>query len=164
MTVIADSSSLIALATVDAMWVLPNLFPRVTIPDAVYDEVVKKGEGLPGSEEVASAKWIERVTVRSPDRVQSYRSQRLGVGESEVLALAEELKADIVLVDDERVWEIARSIGISYLRSIEVILEASRREVLDKETARAKLVLLHEKRWISEDVIQQALLQLEEQH
>ena len=164
MIVIADSSFLIALATVDAMWLLPKLFPQVTIPDAVYDEVVKKGEGLPGSEEVANAKWIKRVTVRSPDRVQAYRTQRLGAGESQVLALAEELKADIVLVDDERAWEVARSIGISYLRSIEVILEASRRQVLDAKTARVKLVLLHEKRWISEDVIRQALLQLEKQH
>ena len=45
MIVIADSSFLIALATVDALGLLPKIFPMITIPDAVYDEVVKKGRG-----------------------------------------------------------------------------------------------------------------------
>ena len=51
MKVIADSSFLIALAMVDTFSLLRKICPEVTIPDAVYDEVVTRGTGLPGTAE-----------------------------------------------------------------------------------------------------------------
>jgi predicted nucleic acid-binding protein len=127
---------------------------------AVYDEVVTRGAGLPGAEEVASAAWIKRITAEDDDKVKAYRAERLGAGESETLALAEELKADLVLVDDERAWEVARRKGIACLRTVELVLEAHRRQLLDVEEAEVKLVQLGKKRWISEEVLEVALRQL----
>jgi predicted nucleic acid-binding protein len=158
--IIADSSFLIALATIDTLPLLPRIFPEVIIPEAVYDEVVTRGAGLPGAEEVASAAWIKRIAVEDADKVRAYRAERLGMGEAEVIALAEELKADLVLVDDERAWEVAQRKGIAYLRSTELVLEAHRRQLLDAETAEVKLVELGKKRWISEEVLEVALRQL----
>lgn len=160
MKVIADSSFLIALATIDALPLLSQIFSEVFIPEAVYDEVVIRGAGLPGAEEVASAAWIKRIAVKDADKVKVYRAERLGVGEAEALALAEELKADLVLVDDERAWQVARQKGIAYLRSTEFVLEAHRRQLLTAETAEGKLVELGKKRWISEEVLEVALQQL----
>ena len=160
MIVIADSSFLIALATVDALGLLPKIFPMITIPDAVNDEVAKKGAGLPGSKEVADATWIRQISVRSADKVKAYRAERLGIGEAEVLALAEELKADMVLMDDERAWDIACQKRLRYLRSVEFLLEGHRRRHLDAATVTAKLMLLWGKRWIGEEVITAALEQL----
>lgn len=160
MKVIADSSFLIALATVDALSLLCKIFPEVIIPEAVYDEVVVRGAGLPGAEEVASAAWIKRTTVKDADKVKAYRAERLGLGESEVLTLSEELKAELVLVDDERAWEVARRKDIAYLRSTELVLESHRWQLLDAETAEAKLTELGKKRWIGEEVLEAALRQL----
>jgi predicted nucleic acid-binding protein len=56
--VVADSSCLIALARSGQLDVLRALFGQITIPAAVYDEVVSQGAGRPGSDEVAQAKWI----------------------------------------------------------------------------------------------------------
>ena len=39
MLIIADSSSLIALATCDALELLPHLFEAIQVPQAVYEEV-----------------------------------------------------------------------------------------------------------------------------
>jgi predicted nucleic acid-binding protein len=61
--VVADSSFLIALATIDTLPLVPRIFSEVFIPDAVYDEVVTRGVGLPGAEEVAGAAWIKRIAV-----------------------------------------------------------------------------------------------------
>jgi hypothetical protein len=158
--VIADSSFLIALATVDALSLLSKIFPEVKIPGAVYDEVVTQGTGLPGAEEVANAEWIKRFVVKDTNKVKAYRAERLGAGEAEALALAEELKADLVLVDDERAWEVARQKGFAYMRSTELVLEAHRRHLLDVETAEVKLLELRKKRWISEEVLEAALSRL----
>jgi len=160
MTVVADSSFLIALATVNAFSLLPRLFPLIAIPRAVYDEVVTEGAGLPGAEEVAGAAWIATLTVRDRAEVAAYRAARLGVGEAEVLALAAELKADLVLVDDERAWGVAEEKGLSCLRSVELILEAHRRQLVDAQAAEAKVIELGRKRWMSEEVVEAALRQL----
>jgi uncharacterized protein len=63
MNVVADSSFLIAFATIDALPLLPRMFSEVLIPEAVYREVVTESVGLPGSKEVASADWIKRRSV-----------------------------------------------------------------------------------------------------
>jgi predicted nucleic acid-binding protein len=162
--VVADSSFLIALAMVDVWWLLPQIFAEVFIPEAVYDEVVTQGAGRPGATEVAHAAWIRRGTVQDTDRVQRYRAERLGRGEAEVLALAEEMQADLVLMDDERAWEIAQRRGLAYLRSTELVLEAHRLQRLDAETAREKLMALGRKRWMSEEVLEIALRRLAAQH
>ena len=160
MKVIADSSFLIALAMIDALPLLSRIFSEVFIPEAVYEEVVVRGAGLPGAEEVASAAWIKRTRVEDADKVRAYQAERLGEGEAEALALAEELNAGLVLVDDERAWETARRKGIACLRSVELLLEAHRQRLLDAEAVQVKLVELGKKRWVSEEVLEVALMQL----
>ncbi|HEY3304662.1 MAG TPA: hypothetical protein VGL70_14115 [Candidatus Binatia bacterium] len=89
-----------------------------------------------------------------------YLAERLGAGESQALALAEELDADVVLIDDERAWEVARVKGITCLRSLELVLEAHRRELLDLGSAESRIIQLGKKRWISEEVLEAAMKQL----
>ena len=64
------------------------------------------------------------------------------------------------MVDDERAWEVARRRGIACLRSLELVLEAYRRRLLDLEEAKGKLMQLGKRRWISEEVLEAALKQL----
>lgn len=160
MKVVADSSFLIALATIDSLPLVARIFSEVFIPQAVYDEVVTRGAGLPGAAEVAGAAWIKRITVKDAEKLKAYLAERLGAGESEALALAEEIKADIVLIDDERAWEVAGRNGIACLRSLELVLEAHRRQLLDLKEAHSKLMQLGTKRWMSEEVLEAASKQL----
>ena len=55
MKVVSNSGPLIALAKVGKLYVLRELFGKIIIPRAVWVEVVEKGRGKPGSDEVASA-------------------------------------------------------------------------------------------------------------
>ena len=61
--VIADSTCLIGLSRIGQLELIPKLFQRITIAQAVWDEVVVNGLGRPGSSEVARAEWID---VQSP--------------------------------------------------------------------------------------------------
>lgn len=50
MIVVSDTSPIINLAIIEQLHLLPTLFERVTIPYAVYHEIVIAGAGLAGAE------------------------------------------------------------------------------------------------------------------
>ena len=58
MIVVSDSSPLIALACLSQLELLRILYEEITIPQAVYDEVVQAGEGRQGATAVAEASWV----------------------------------------------------------------------------------------------------------
>jgi predicted nucleic acid-binding protein len=104
--VIADSSCLIALSKIGELKLLEQLFSHVFIPQAVYKEVVIRGEGRPGSKEVSSAAWIKVQNISDKLAVDALRLQ-LGLGESEAIVLTVELKADFIILDDWRARQAA---------------------------------------------------------
>ena len=55
MTVISDASPLVNLARIGALHLLPELYDTVTLPEAVWTEVVTEGEGQPGAHAVRTA-------------------------------------------------------------------------------------------------------------
>ena len=59
MVVISDTSPLINLAIIGHLTLVPSLFGKVIMPDSVYQEIVLTGSGLPGSEEIRLADWID---------------------------------------------------------------------------------------------------------
>jgi len=156
---VADSSSLISLSVVDALWLLPHFFETTIIPPAVYQEVVVEGEGKPGAKEVKEAKWITVLTP-SPEKVAFFCSQGLGLGEVEALALVAEGEGDVILTDDERAWQVAQKHNLSFLRSLELLLEAHRRNLLTKEKIIEKVQQLRQKGWLSPKVAEIAIQQI----
>ena len=58
MLVICDTSPITNLATINLLHLLPDMFGKVVIPRAVFDEITVKGKGKPGSQEVLNANWI----------------------------------------------------------------------------------------------------------
>ena len=64
MKVVSDSSPLIALSKINKLHILKDMFNEVLIPKSVWIEVVEKGKGKYGSEEVKNAKWIKVVDVK----------------------------------------------------------------------------------------------------
>lgn len=99
---VTDSSCLIGLAQIELFVLLKDLFLEVYIPQAVYEEVVVKGMGEPGSNETESAVrdgWISIKAVNDEIAVNALRIS-LGRGESEVIILCKELGVDYALIDE----------------------------------------------------------------
>ncbi len=57
--VVSDASPLINLARVNQFDLLATFYGQIVIPEAVYEEVVVRGEGRDGSREVKEATWID---------------------------------------------------------------------------------------------------------
>jgi hypothetical protein len=59
MSVVSNSSPLINMARIGKLGLLRQLYGELFIPEAVWHEVVVKGAGEPGADEVKAATWIK---------------------------------------------------------------------------------------------------------
>ena len=112
--VVADSSCLIGLAQIELFGLLKDLFSEIYIPRAVYEEVVVKGRGEAGSGETEFALedgWISMKDVNEKTAINALRTI-LGKGESEVIILCKELKADYALIDERTARNTAELMSV----------------------------------------------------
>jgi hypothetical protein len=131
MIVVSDATPLIALAKIDKLSLLTELFGRITIPQAVYDEVVTNALNRPGSQAVQKADWIDLRIVDNQIKV-AYLRTDLDPGESESLVLAEELNANWILLDEQKARLAAQLIGLNFVGTVGVLLFAKQMKKIDR--------------------------------
>ena len=124
MIVVSDSSPLIALAAIHSLDLLHTLYGTVHIPTAVYREV-RRGKQLPGAAEVVAAAWIHRHSVkRKRITMQPMRAAGLDEGESEAIALALELDATLIILDDREARTFAVAHGLAVTGTVGILIAA----------------------------------------
>ena len=70
MIVVADAGPLIALAAVGQFDLLRHVFGEIVVAPQVWDEVVVRGAGRPGAQEMSRAAWVKVVGLRDPAPLQ----------------------------------------------------------------------------------------------
>jgi uncharacterized protein len=123
--VVANSSVLIALSSIQRLTLLSDDFVKVYIPEAVWDEVVNKGIGKSGSEEIKNASWVEIRKITNKDLVTAL-NEFLDLGEAEAISLAIEMAADIVLLDEKDARLIAVKYNLMPLGSVGILIRAKK--------------------------------------
>lgn len=142
MIIVSNTSPLTNLAAIGLFDVLRTLYGVVNISTAVWDELTAGGERWPGANEVAASDWITQHPRLSSALVRTFR-RTLDDGESESIALALELKADLILLDDLEAREAAEAVGLNVIGVLGVLLEARARGLI--QTLRPSLdALRHE--------------------
>jgi uncharacterized protein len=120
--VIADTSVLQYLHQTGLLELLPKLYGRIIIPQAVAGELsVGSAAGLdvPKAEQLS---WAE-IRAAHPGAVLSL-PHMLGHGEREALTPAAELPDPLVLIDDARARRCAGAYGIRYTGVLGILLRA----------------------------------------
>jgi uncharacterized protein len=129
--VISDTSVITNLAAIQQLDLLPQLYDRVLIPTAVYAELVDLDVAVPGTLEVQSAQWIEIRKVTNQAEVDRLRNvTRLDPGESEAIALVQELNADLLLIDERRGRAEANRLGLRITGLLGILVEAKSRRLV----------------------------------
>lgn len=131
MIVICDSSFLINLCLINKLHLLSEMYGEVLVPSGVYDEVVRTGVGRVGSEEVQSADFIQVVELDNPDSVDDYAIDPLSRVDAEVIALAKEQEADLVITRDKRLRRCARQEGLNVIHTLTFLIEAKRAGLME---------------------------------
>ncbi len=84
MKVVSNSGPLINLAKVGQFSLLEEIFQRILIPMAVFQEVAVRGAGQPGATETRTARWIARRRLKQPD-IANILTAELDRGEAEAI-------------------------------------------------------------------------------
>ena len=126
MKVICNATPLIHLSRIRHLWILKRLFGKLVIPMAVYNEVVIDGRGKPGADNVAKAEWIH---VREVKNIGALRElcDLLHLGESEAIVLAEEIDADLIILDDNLARRSATAKGLKVVGTLALLHQAKER-------------------------------------
>lgn len=131
MIVVSNTSPLTNLAAIGLFHLLHDLYGRIIIAEGVWAELNAYGLAWPGSRDVAAAEWIERRAVQNQQVVTALRRD-LDRGEAETIALALELDADLLLLDERDGRYAAQRFGLPVIGVLGVLIEAKSKGHLDQ--------------------------------
>ncbi len=129
--VVSDTTAITHLAKIGALNILHQLYPTIYIPEAVYSELTSGGSHVPGAYEVESFPWIKTLRVKNIAEVESL-GKTLDQGESEAITLANEIKADLLIIDERLGREKAESMGIKIVGIVGILLLAKKKNIIIK--------------------------------
>ena len=143
MLVVADTSVLLNLCRVGCEHLLPALFREVQIPPAVHGEFVQLSQNHPRFRGLALPEWVKiSAAVAVPREVADCPD--LDAGETEALALALQIQADAVLLDEAAARLAAVQLQLPFIGIAGILLRAKAhgliaavRPVLDRLRAEA---------------------------
>jgi predicted nucleic acid-binding protein len=161
--VISNASPLIALSNISQLELLKDLFQKIIIPKSVYQEVVEEGKDKPGAKEVkkATGKWIEVEEVKNFEEVQTLRAI-LDYGESEVIVLAQEVKANLLILDNREPRIFAKHLGFRVIGTIGILILAYEKGFLKNPIE--KILELREKGfYISDKLLMEIIKQFKDE-
>lgn len=117
MKVVSDTTAITTLLKAEQQRLLQDLYGRVLVPQAVWDELKAFHPRLP--------EFIELHPLRAPIQ-RLAGTESLGRGEAEALLLARELNAQLLLTDDRQARLAARRLHIPCIGLVGMIIYAKR--------------------------------------
>jgi predicted nucleic acid-binding protein len=126
--VVSDTSPLNYLVLIQAIDVLPTLFAEIFVPTEVMNEL--KRSRAPESVKVWAHSPPQWLHVSTPS-TRITTSVRLDPGEVQAIAMAKELQADAILIDERKGTRVAREHGLNALGTLTVLEFAAERKLLD---------------------------------
>ncbi len=127
--VIANTTPLIALALIGELRLLPALYRTVSIPPAVHREVMVGGAKGIGIAELRSADWLQIRSLNDPRRADLLAD--LERGEAEVIALAQELNANLVIIDERLARRHALRLDLRLTGTLGVLIKAKQNGIVE---------------------------------
>jgi predicted nucleic acid-binding protein len=154
MIAVSDTGPLIALAKVDRLALLQEVFGQVLVPPAVERELIAKHGGESVRLEAALRSFLKVVPapVLAPDV--RFVTTRLDLGEQEAIALAYERRS-LLVIDDRLGRAAARRLGLVVTGVVGVLVQAKQaglvagvRPLLDEMRRRGY--------WLSDEILDAA--------
>ena len=127
--VIVNSTPMIILSKIGMLEILHKLFGEITIPQAVYDEITFKSDTA--CRFVRENNWIKVARIE-PDADKSMYKSKLHDGEVEVMILAQETTADVlIIIDDNTAKKTAKYLGLTVTGTLGILVMAKNKGFVD---------------------------------
>ena len=132
MTVVSNMSPLHYLILIGCDRILPLLYGQVFVPPAVMDEM-----RAPSTPEVvrrwaeSPPDWLRIVEPAIVEEVPRLGQGKRGAGEKAAIALAREIHADALFIDDKKGIQEAQTRGLKPVRMLTIVDRAAERGFID---------------------------------
>lgn len=134
MIIVSDTTPIISLLKINRLDLLEKLFGEVLIPDAVYEELTTDKRFIDEAKQITKASYIKSVSVLDSEAVRILKMETgLDQGESEAIVLTNELKADILLMDEVKGRTVSKQMGITIMGTIGLLLSAYEDDLLTSD-------------------------------
>jgi predicted nucleic acid-binding protein len=128
MIVVSDTTPINYLILIGHIETLKELFGQVVIPEAAWNEFRNPGTpDLVRAWADSTPGWLE---VRESSQSFLTPVGKLGAGEREAIALAKEMNADAILMDDRKGTKEAHRHGLTTIGTLAILAKASQRGLL----------------------------------
>jgi predicted nucleic acid-binding protein len=113
MIVVSDTTAISTLLQMGEIELLEKLFSNIVIPQKVFDELLVLSRMGVDVSLLLKAEWLE---IRSPGNspLLSLLNNLLDEGEANAIALAVELKSDLLIMDESEGRQVAGSMNLTY--------------------------------------------------
>jgi uncharacterized protein len=129
MIVVSDTSPLCNLALVGYLWLLRDIYHTIVIPDVVASELAAASQ--PAIPAILQLDWIQTRSLTAPEIAnQLQRDRGLDPGEANAIALALELQADDLLIDERLGRREALQFGLSIIGILGILILAKQRNLI----------------------------------
>ena len=155
--VIVNSTPVIGLANIGKLDILRQMYGAITIPQAVFDEIKSPSVQRQVN---ANRDWIRVEQISDTSQKQMYRA-KLHAGEVEVMILAQEKKADLVILDDNAAKKTAKFLGLRVIGILGILVLAKKRGYI-KEVSPVLGALKRDGFFVSNDLCDLVLRQADE--
>lgn len=128
MIVISDTTPLISLIKIEFLDILENMYKKIIIPKAVYDELIINIDYQSEIDIIQKCTFLQTKIVEENLSVSLLQKQlKLDLGESEAIVLANSMNADLIIIDERKARRIAKDIGLTVTGTLGVLVEAKQR-------------------------------------
>ena len=125
MIVVSDTSPLSYLSKLNRLELLPQLFGEVVIPPTVLAEWERDASSASARTLARQGGWLRAIAPMDEAAVADLE-RSIDRGEAEAIVLAQERRADLLLIDEEDGRAMAEKVGLEITGVLGVLLRAKR--------------------------------------
>ena len=159
MIIISDTTPILSLVKIQKLELLEQLYKEIIVPHAVYKELVDNPNYRIEADEIRNAEYIVPKAVENRTSVDLLmRATGLDAGESEAIIMADDLHADMLIIDEAKGRSVAMQMGLSITGTIGILMDAFHHELLSKEDILTCITLLKNNRRFISDALYNYLI------
>lgn len=126
--VIVNSTPLIVLCGIGKLNILKEMYEEIIIPSAVFREVTAKDDSACVQIKSAGA-WVHVEQIKDHGEKKMYKAK---LHDGEVMILAQERNADLVILDDNAAKKTAKYLGLTVTGTLGVLVKAKRQGIIEE--------------------------------
>jgi len=162
MIIISDTSIISGLIIVGRIDLLTSIFTEIVVPEVVKEELLQL------SDYKSEVKWFfnnEQIQLAKPKQEGFYKEllELLDKGEAQAIALAVELKADLLLIDEKKGRIIANQLDLNITGLLGLLLLAKQRNIIKSVKQIMDDLIRKSGFWIGKKLYRTVLQKAEEQ-